>query len=80
MTLNMSAASATVRLIGPTCSIDSQLDTPGIALVATSRIKGHAAHRGLHAEEPAMSGGDADRTAAIRTDGERGDPCGNGRA
>ena len=38
-----SAASAAERVIGPMCSSDSQLEMPGIALVAAARIDRHAA-------------------------------------
>ena len=51
MTDSISAASATLRVIGPTCSIDSQPEDAGQGFVAAAGPKRHAAHRRLDADK-----------------------------
>ena len=69
MTDITSAVSPTVRVSGPTCSIDSQLENPG-KRSSRSGVKRYAAHRRLKADNAAERCGDPDRSSAVAAKGD----------
>ena len=75
ITVIISAASSTVRAIGPMCSSDSQLEIPGYRSSRHPGYSGTPAHRGLEADETAVRGGDADRPAPVAAEGEGQTPA-----
>ena len=73
MTESMSAESATVRVIGPICSIPLPAGDAGVALVPAAGVERHPSHRRLDPHEPAEGRRNPHRAAAVAADRERPD-------